>query len=88
MPWENFSVRYNGIRPEGDVPSWMDTGYKVWYHNPCTLIHDILSNLDFDGEFDYAPLQEHDMHGNHQFENFMSGNWAWKQAVSWNQLLY
>ena len=69
-------------------PSWMDTGYKVWYCNSCTLIHIILSNLDFDGEFDYVPLQEHDMHGNHQFENFMSGNWAWKQAVSQNQLLY
>ena len=83
VPWENFSVHYNGIHPEGNVPSWMDTGHKVWYHNPRTLVHNILSNLDFDGEFDYAPLQEHDMHGNH-----MSSNWAWKQAVSQNQLLY
>ena len=74
VPWENFSVCYNGIRPEGDIPSWMDTGHKVWYHNPHTLIHNILSNPDFDREFDYAPLQEHDMHGNHQFKNFMSGN--------------
>ena len=88
VPWVNFSVCYNGIHSEGNVPSWMDTGHKVWYCNPPILIHNILSNLDFDGEFDYAPLQEHDMHGNHRFKNFMSSNWAWKQAVSQNQLLY
>ena len=62
----------------------MDGEYKVWFRNPRTLIHNILSNPDFDGEFDYAPVQEYDVKGNHWFENFMSGNWAWKQAVSHN----
>jgi hypothetical protein len=42
----------------------------------------MVSNPDFDGEFDVAPLQEHDMAGNHRFQNFMSGNWSWKQAVT------
>ena len=90
VPWENFSIRYNGPRPEHDVPSWMDGEYEVWFRNPRTLIHNILSNPDFDGEFDYAPVQEYDVKGNHQFENFMPGNWAWKQAVShifFNQLI-
>ena len=88
VPWESFSVHYNGIRPENDVPSWMDAEYDVWFRNPHTLVQNILSNPDFDNEFDYTPLQEHDMDGNHRFENFMSGNWAWKQAVSQNLLLY
>ena len=47
-----------------------------------------ISNPDFGGEFDYMPLQEYNMDSNHHFENFMSGNWAWKQAVSQNLLFY
>ena len=86
MPWERFGVHYNGTQPENNVPSWMDAKYKVWFHNPCTLIYNILSNLDFDGEFDYASIQEYDMEGNHHFENFMSGNWVWKQVISHNIL--
>ena len=82
VPWDNFSVRYNGIRPESEVLSWMDASFEVWYRNPRTLVQNMLSNPDFDNEFDYAPLQEHDLDGNHRFQNFMSGNWAWKQAVS------
>ena len=66
----------------------MDAKYDVWSRNPHTLVQNILSNPDFDNKFDYTPLQEHDMDGNHQFKNFMSGNWAWKQAVSQNLLLY
>ena len=84
VPWENFSIHYNGPQPEHNVPSWMDGEYEVWFHNPCTLIHNILSNPDFDGEFNYTPVQEYDVKGNHRLENFMSGNWAWKQAVSHN----
>ena len=87
VPWENFGVRYNGIRPEGDVLPWMDAEYEVWFHNPRTLVQNMLINSDFDKEFDYAPLQEY-VDGNHRFENFMSGNWVWKQAVSQNLLLY
>ena len=64
----------------------MDAECEVWFCNLHTLIHNILSNPDFDGEFDYAPIQEYDMEGNHRFENFMSGDWAWKQVVSHNLL--
>ena len=42
----------------------------------------MLSNPDFEGKIDYAPVQEYDSKGAHRFQNFMSGNWAWKQAVN------
>jgi hypothetical protein len=82
LPWESFSLKYNGEIPEGDTPSWMGAEYDVWFRDPQTLIHNMLSNPDFNGEFDYAPVQEYDSKGAHRFQNFMSGNWAWKQAVS------
>jgi len=58
----------------------MDAEFDVWFRDPRTLVHNLLLNPDFDNEFDCAPLQEYDMDGNHRFENFMSGDWAWKQA--------
>lgn len=40
------------------------------------------SSPDFDGEIDYAPVQEYRGDGVHRYQNFMSSNWSWKQAVS------
>ena len=82
IPWESFSLQYNGIQPEDDIPSWMEADYDVWFRNPHTLVHNMLSNPDFKSDFDLAPLQERTVDGTHRFCNFMSGNWAWKQAVS------
>lgn len=83
VAWETFSITYNGERPQrGDVPDWMNAKFDVWFRDPRTLIHNLISNPDFDGEFDYAPFHEYDKAGNHRFCDFMSGDWAWKQAVS------
>jgi hypothetical protein len=83
VAWETFNMKYNGERPQrGDVPDWMNAKFDVWFRDPRTLVHNLISNPDFDGEFDYAPFHEYDKAGNHRFSDFMSGDWAWKQAVS------
>jgi hypothetical protein len=79
-PWETLKLQYDGTKPERDIPPWMTSQYDVWYRDPCMLVKNILSNPGFNNEFDCAPLQEHDTDGNHRFQNFMSGNWCWKQA--------
>ena len=80
--WESFSLQYNGNRPAGDAPSWMNSEYDVWFRDPRALVHNLLSNPDFKSDFDYAPFQEHASDGTHHFQDFMSANWAWNQAVS------
>ena len=60
----------------------MNTEFDVWFRNPRTLVHNLISNPDFDGEFNYAPFHKYDMARNHRFCDFMSGDWAWKQEVS------
>lgn len=88
--WESFSLQYNGdhLQDVDDVPSWMSAEYDVWFRDPRTLVHNILSNPDFKDDFDYAPFQERTSDGVHRFQNFMSGNWAWKQAVSlWHVII-
>ena len=76
VPWESFSLGFND-----EVPRWMDADYEVWFRTPRKLIHNIVSNSDFNGGFDFTPYQEHDAKGTRRYHNLMSGNWAWRQAV-------
>lgn len=81
VPWESFSLKYNSILPDNNIPPWMTSEYDVWFRNPNTLIRNLISNPDFRDKFDYSPLQEFDANENHHYQDFMLGNWAWKQAV-------
>lgn len=78
--WESFTMQYNGEKPERNVPTWMNDSHEVWYRDPKEVIRLMLANPDFNGEMDFAPLQEIDQHGV-RFKNLMSGGWAWEQAV-------
>jgi hypothetical protein len=87
VAWESFSLRYNGEQSEEEAPIWTRTEFVVWYRDARTTVHRLLANPDFDHEFDYAPYQEYDAKGCHRFQDFMSGNWSWKQAVRCHSLL-
>jgi len=79
--WESFSVKYNNdLQNEDEVP-WMKSEYDVWYRDPRTCIKNLLANPNFNNEFDYSPVQEYDSKGNHRWHDFMTGDWAWRQAV-------
>ena len=81
-PWTSFTMCYTGPLPDGDVPMWMTQEYVIWTRNPQTLIHQMLDNEDFNGEFDLRPYHELNAEGKQQLTNFFSGDWAWQQAVS------
>lgn len=82
VPWQSFKLRYCDSLPEqGEIPDWMLDEHEVWFRDPRQLLRNLLANTDFDGEFDYAPFQEYDEKGKHRYQDFMSGNWAWRQAV-------
>jgi hypothetical protein len=59
----------------------MDAEYTVWYRDPHKLFLNMLKNPDFEKAFDYAPYRQYDEKGNRVYEHFMSGDWAWQQAV-------
>jgi hypothetical protein len=46
-------------------PSWMQTQYKVWYCDPKEVVSTMLSNLDFDRQFDLCPYIDLDTYGKH-----------------------
>lgn len=79
-PWDSFTVQFDGEIPEHNVLSWMDEKYEVWCRDPRVVMQNMLSNPDFDGEFDYSPFREY-RDAKRVYRDFMSGNWAWEQAV-------
>ncbi len=81
VTWEGFSLQYNGHQPVENTPPWMQVEYNVWFWDPCTLVHNLLSNPDFKLGFNYMLYQEHGTDEAHHFQDFMSGNWAWNQVV-------
>lgn len=87
IPWKAFTVMYIGPRPtEGETPLWMEKEYTVWYRCPRAVLHSQLGNRDFAGEMDHAPKKVY--HGDERvFQDFMTGDWVWEQAVSSRHLL-
>jgi hypothetical protein len=81
VPWKSFNVRYDGLPPE-KPPSWMVNDFEVWYRDPRKVINNMLANTDFVNEMDTTPFQEYNSDGHWHYHNFMSGDWAWNQAVS------
>ena len=82
VPWQSYTARYNGLRPEnGPTPEWMTTDYQVWYRDPRKVIHTIFSNPDLVDGIDYVPYREFDSNGKRRYCDFMSADWAWKQCV-------
>lgn len=81
VPWRTVTLSYNGMKPD-DAPPWMEAKYTVWYRDPHTLFKHMIENPEFADHFDYAPFRRYDTNGDRVYKDFMSGNWAWKQAVS------
>jgi hypothetical protein len=81
VPWQSFSVTYTGLRPETNVPPWMEETYEVYFRDPRQLFLNMLANPAFAEDFDYTPMQVFNMNGSRRYEHFMSGDWAWKHAV-------
>ena len=81
VPWQAFSVQYDGDIPAEDVPTWMTASYEVWFRDPLHVMEAQLGNKDFASEIDVAPKRIFSKEGKRQFTDLMSANWAWNQAV-------
>lgn len=81
VPWETSTFRYQGEVPDDEVIEWMTTVYEIYYRNPRAVIKNMIANTTFKDAFDYVPYQEFDDDGYRRYQNFMSGDWAFHQAV-------
>ncbi|KAK0460266.1 uncharacterized protein EV420DRAFT_1620047 [Desarmillaria tabescens] len=79
-PWKCFEM----VVPENlgrDAPEWQKRSYQIWFQDPDVVISNILANRDFKKEFDTTPYVDVDVHGQHRWSDFMSGNYAWHHAT-------
>lgn len=84
--WEKMTLQCASasdmeVNNRDSAPSWMQDKHEVWFRNPLSVIRNMLSNPSFDGSLDYVPFREYGPNGR-RWQNFMSGDWAWRQAVS------
>ena len=80
IPWNSFSVAYNGVCPQWNPPAWMDASYEVWFRSPFQVLEGQISNPEYNDMMDFMPKQVC-RKGKCQYTDLMSGNWAWNQAV-------
>ncbi|THH12583.1 hypothetical protein EW146_g7563 [Bondarzewia mesenterica] len=80
VKWDSFSVRYTGMLPDGEPPPWMQNTYDVWFRDLRALILNQLSNPNYDGKMDYAPVQVFNESSERVWSDFMTENWAWRQV--------
>ncbi|KAG1894965.1 uncharacterized protein F5891DRAFT_1130757 [Suillus fuscotomentosus] len=78
VPWKMFSMCFNGIKPEQNVPPWMNIQYDVWYRDPLQIVCDMLANPAFNGASNI-----------HRTCDYTS-DWAWNQVdlIAENQETY
>lgn len=88
VAWECFKASYQGEKPACETPAWMNTEYDVWFRNPRVVVCNMLKNVDFEGKIDYSPVQDFNNDDERQYQNLMSGEWAWQQAVRTCLLLF
>lgn len=81
IPWEQATLWYQGDLPPTKVPEWMTTEYEIYFQDPSKVVKSIIADPMFNGAFDYVPYQEFNQNGDQQYENLMSGDWAYQQAV-------
>ena len=81
VPWQSISLSYDGPIPKNSS-SWMNAEHMLWFRDPCLLVKNMLENPDFQNSFDYTPFWQYDIDDQHCYQNFMLGDWVWKQAVS------
>ena len=81
VPWQHMETEV----PEGiskDSPSWRQQSYDVWYRDPEAVVSAMLSNPDFQGQFDLRLYIDMNADGTRRWSDVMSGNIAWRRSVS------
>ncbi|KAF4614058.1 hypothetical protein D9613_007679 [Agrocybe pediades] len=79
-PWQSFTISYDGDIPLGDKTPWKHKEYEVYFRDPRIVLEQQLANPDFATEMDFSPKQVFDECGTRRYCDFMSGEWAWRQA--------
>lgn len=80
-PWKSFFFKYGGV-VDANSPAWKTARYELITRDSRVVVTNMLQNKEFDGKFDYIPYQEYESRESVRYQNGMSGQWAYRIAVS------
>ena len=81
-PWQCVSITMDvDANQDEPIAPWKTAAYEIYYRDPKAMLHSQLVNPDFKTELDVSPKWVFDQDNKRIFKDFMSGNWAWQQAV-------
>ena len=63
VPWQIFSLTYNGELPDGPAPPWMMSEYDVWFWDPHIIVKNMISSPNYINHFDVASICNFDSNG-------------------------
>jgi len=87
-PWFTHKLWYNGPKPIGTIPQWMQEMYELSMCDVLCVVELQLANMEFDGNFYYSLYKEYGPDGHQVWTNLMLGDWAYKEAVMIFLLFY
>ena len=79
-PWKTYTFSYSGPKPP-TLPQWMEDIYELNTQDVLVVLEQQLATTEFDRQFEYTPYQEFNAQGDRVYSNFMSGHWAFCEAV-------
>ena len=89
VSWQAFSVKFDGhITDDSEIPRWKTKSYEVWFRDPLKIAEGQIGNKDFGREMCFSLKRVFSWAGRRQYSDFMSGNWAWQQAVRYNTYIF
>jgi hypothetical protein len=75
--WQCLAVSYNGEASD-PCPSWKMDEWEVFYRDSDLVVRQMLENLDFNGQINYAAYVSLDKTGKRCWSDFMSGNFLYR----------
>ena len=82
VKWQSFTYEYTSDGQDDNSAPWKSDSYDIWYRDPREVIHNLLARSDLTSEMDFVPYREYDAANNQRrWQDFMSGDWAWREAV-------
>ncbi|TEB28157.1 hypothetical protein FA13DRAFT_1633446, partial [Coprinellus micaceus] len=79
VPFERVFFRYSGVIEE-NAPSWKTATYELCVRDVRAVVQQQMATPQFKEEFQTAPYRQYDRSGHRIYSNFMSGDWAWREA--------
>ena len=59
----------------------MTSAHDVWFRDPRLVVRNMIDNPNYGDQFDSAPTQTFNSKGHRQYQDFMTGDWVWEEAV-------